>query len=432
MIDFIKKTFISLSIRNYRLFFSGQILSLIGTWIQRTTMSWFVYRLTNSAMILGLVTFLSMIPSVFVSPFVGALADGWNRHRMIIYTQIAFLVQNTILAVLVLTNVINENLTYPILLLALMQGIIEAVDSPTRQALLIDLVGDKKMIPNAIATNSAMFNGARLVGPAVGGLLIILFSEGVCFAINAASYLPIIVSLQFIKVSYPKVPKSPQPILQKIAAGWVYVYHSFPIRFLIANLAIYTLFGYSYSTLIPIFARDILGGNSGTQGLLMSTAGIGALVGAIILASKSSIRGLQIRLIVVGLIASTGLIIFSRSSVLAISMLMMLFIGFGIMMNTATTNTLLQSIVSDDMRTRVLSAYTMSFMSMTPFGGLLAGSLSSRLGAQTALLICASICFLWSLNSLRLVPRFTRDMLKMLVSNSNSAAYRAPKLRLNS
>ena len=339
--------------------------------------------------------------------------------------------QNTILAVLVLTNVINENLTYPILLLALMQGIIEAVDSPTRQALLIDLVGDKKMIPNAIATNSAMFNGARLVGPAVGGLLIVLFSEGVCFAINAASYLPIIISLQFIRVSYPKVPKSSQPIFQKIAAGWIYVYHSFPIRFLIVNLAVYTLFGYSYSTLIPIFARDILGGNSGTQGLLMSTAGIGALVGAVILASKSSIRGLQLRLIVVGLIASAGLIVFSRSNMLALSMLMMLFIGFGIMMNTATTNTLIQSIVSDDMRTRVLSAYTMSFMSMTPFGGLLARSLSSRLGAQTALLICASICFLWSLTSLRLLPRFTRDMLKMLVSNSNSAAYRAPKLRMN-
>ncbi|MDD3578825.1 MAG: MFS transporter [Candidatus Cloacimonetes bacterium] len=431
MFKFLKKTFVSLSIRNYRLFFWGQLLSLIGTWIQRTTMSWFVYRLTNSAMILGLVTFLSMIPSVFISPFVGAMADRWNRHQAIIYTQIAFFVQNTILAILVLSNVISKDFVLPIFILALMQGIIEAVDSPVRQALLIDLVGDKKMLPNAIATNSAMFNGARLIGPAVGGLLIMLFSEGVCFAINAASYLPIIISLQFIRVSYPELRPATQSVIKKIAAGWKYAYQSFPIRFLISNLAVYTLFGYSYSTLIHMFAKDVLGGNSSTQGLLMSTAGIGALAGAIILASKSSIRGLQIRLVMVGLIASAGLIVFSRSSTLFLSMLMMLFIGFGMMMNTATTNTLIQSIVSDEMRSRVLSVYTMSFMSMTPFGGLLAGTLAANLGPQIALLVSASICMIWSFNGLRLLPRFTRDMLKMLVSNSNSAAYRSPRLRYN-
>ncbi|MDD4148345.1 MAG: MFS transporter, partial [Candidatus Cloacimonetes bacterium] len=169
MFSFIKRTFISLSIRNYRIFFSGQVVSLIGTWIQRTTMGWFVYRLTNSALLLGVVTFLSMIPSVFISPFVGAWVDRLNRHKMVIGTQIAFCVQSSLLAILVLTGVINEYVQYPILLLALFQGMIEAVDSPMRQNLLIDLVGDKKLLPNAIATNSAMFNGARLIGPAVGG-----------------------------------------------------------------------------------------------------------------------------------------------------------------------------------------------------------------------------------------------------------------------
>lgn len=430
MISFIRRTFTSLSIRNYRLFFIGQGVSLIGTWIQRTTMGWFVYRITGSAFLLGLVTFLSMIPSVFVSPFVGAWADRWNRHRTIIGTQIAFFVQNAVLASLVLTNVINEHVVYPILILALIQGVIEAVDSPIRQTFLIDLIGDKKLLPNAIATNSAMFNGARLIGPAVGGLLIMLFSEGVCFAINAATYLPIIISLQFIKVRYPALPPRTISTFRKIADGWRYVYHSFPIRFLIANLAIYTLFGYSYSTLIPVFAKDILQGNSGTQGLLMSTAGIGALIGAFILASKSSIKGMQIRLILVGLVASSGLMFFSQSRSTLLSMLMMLFIGFGMMMNTATTNTLIQSMVSDDMRGRVLSAYTMSFMSMSPFGGLLVGSLSSRIGAQNTMFICALICFLWSLNGLRLMPRFSRNMLKMLVKNSNSEVYRAPRLRM--
>jgi MFS family permease len=429
MFGYLRKTFVSLSIRNYRIFFSGQVVSLIGTWIQRTTMGWFVYRLTNSAWLLGVVTFLSMIPSVFISPFVGAWADRVNRHHTVIGTQIAFFVQSSLLATLVLTGVINQNVQYPILILALFQGIIEAVDSPIRQNLLIDLIGDKKLLPNAIATNSAMFNSARLIGPAVGGLLIILFSEGVCFAINAATYLPVIISLFFIKLSYPALKPRTESTLKKIASGWKYAYQSFPIRYLIMNLAIYTLFGYSYSTLMPVFAKDILMGNSGTQGLLMSTAGIGALAGAFVLASRTSIKGMHLRLIGVGLMASSALILFSRSSMLGLSMVMMLFIGFGMMMTNATTNTLLQSIVSDDMRGRVLSTYTMTFQSMSPFGGLLVGSLASKFGPQTALLLCASVCMLWSLNGLRILPRFSNDMLKMLVRNSNSSVYRAPRLR---
>ncbi|MCK9557538.1 MAG: MFS transporter [Candidatus Cloacimonetes bacterium] len=431
MFSFIKRTFISLSIRNYRIFFSGQVVSLIGTWIQRTTMGWFVYRLTNSALLLGVVTFLSMIPSVFISPFVGAWVDRLNRHKMVIGTQIAFCVQSSLLAILVLTGVINEYVQYPILLLALFQGMIEAVDSPMRQNLLIDLVGDKKLLPNAIATNSAMFNGARLIGPAVGGLLIVLFSEGVCFAINAASYIPVIVSLFFIHIEYPKLKPRTESTLRKIAEGWKYAYQSFPIRYLIMNLAIYTLFGFSYSTLLPVFARDILHGNSGTQGLLMSTAGIGALTGAFVLASRSNIKGMQMRLIVVGLVASSALILFSHSTFLYLSMLMMLFIGFGMMNITATTNTLLQTMVSDEMRGRVLSTYTMTFQSMSPFGGLLVGWLTSKYGPQTSMLLCALVCFIWSLNSLRNLPRFSKDMLKMLVANSNSSVYRTPRLRLN-
>ncbi len=429
MFSFIRRTFISLSIRNYRLFFTGQAISLIGTWIQRTTLGWYVYRLTGSAFLLGLVTFLSMIPSLFISPFVGAWADRWNRHKVLIGAQTAFFIQSSVLAILVLTDVINADVTFPILLLATLQGIIVAVDSPIRQTLLIDLIGDKRMLPNAIATNSAMFNGARLIGPALGGFLIVLFSEGICFAINAATYLPVIISLSFVRISYPRMKRKTESTLRQIMDGYRYVFHSYPIRFLIMNLSIYTLFAFSYSTLIPVFAKDVLQGDSGTQGLLMSTAGIGALIGSFILASKSSIKGLQVRLILVGIVASVALIVFSLSSSLILSMIMMLFIGFGLMMNNATTNTLLQSLVSDDMRGRVLSTYTTTFMSMSPFGGLLAGTIASRFNAQIALFISAFICLIWSLNGLRKLPRFSKGMLKMLVLSSNSGIYRKPRLR---
>lgn len=430
MFGFLRRTFVSLSIRNYRLFFMGQGISLVGTWIQRTTMGWFVYRITGSALLLGLVSFLSMIPSVPISPFVGAWADRWNRHHTIIITQTAFFIQNSLLAIMVLGGRINQNVHYPLLIFALLQGIIEAVDAPIRQNLVIDLVGDKSMIPNAIATNSAMFNAARLVGPALGGFLIILFSEGICFALNAISYIPVIFTLCLIRITYPAIKPERDSTLKKILDGWRYVYRNIPIRFLLANLSIYTLFGMSYTTLIPIFAKDILKGNSGTQGLLMSTAGIGALTGSLILASRKSIKGMVERLVYIGCGVSLAMMVFSRSQSLPFSMFMMLFIGFGMMMTMATTNTLIQSIVSDEMRGRVLSAYTMAFMSTSPFGGLLLGALSSKIGAQSTMMISAGICMLWSLGALKYVQRFSRRILRMLVLNDNASIYRAPRMRL--
>lgn len=430
MFGFLRRTFVSLSIRNYRLFFMGQGISLVGTWIQRTTMGWFVYRITGSALLLGLVSFLSMIPSVPISPFVGAWADRWNRHHTIIITQTAFFIQNSLLAIMVLGGRINQNVHYPLLIFALLQGIIEAVDAPIRQNLVIDLVGDKSMIPNAIATNSAMFNAARLVGPALGGFLIILFSEGICFALNAISYIPVIFTLCLIRITYPAIKPERDSTLKKILDGWRYVYRNIPIRFLLANLSIYTLFGMSYTTLIPIFAKDILKGNSGTQGLLMSTAGIGALTGSLILASRKSIKGMVERLVYIGCGVSLAMMVFSRSQSLPFSMFMMLFIGFGMMMTMATTNTLIQSIVSDEMRGRVLSAYTMAFMSTSPFGGLLLGALSSKIGAQSTMMISAGICMLWSLGALKYVQQFSRRILRMLVLNDNASIYRAPRMRL--
>ncbi len=424
----LKTLYSSLTIRNYRLFFMGQGVSLIGTWIQRTTMGWFVYRITGSAFLLGLVSFLSMIPSVFVSPFAGAWADKWNRHHMMIFTQTAFFLQTSALALLVLTGVINSQVQYPLLILSLLQGIIEAVDAPFRQSFVIDLVQKRSLLPNAIATNSAMFNGARLVGPAVGGLLIILFSEGVCFAINAISYLPVIISLFFIRISYPPQMPDSESTIKKVADGFRYAWHKAPIRFLIMNLAVYTIFAMSYTTLLPIFAKDVLKGTSGTQGLLMSTAGIGALIGSVIMASLSHIRSMPKRLVYSCIAFSCTLIVFSFSRLIALSMGLMIVLGFFGMQTMASTNTLIQSVVDDKMRGRVISLYTMSFNSMAPFGSLMMGSLSSKIGAPRTLLITAIIFLLWSLNGLRLIPGFIRGILRMLVHNNNTDIYRVKTL----
>jgi len=428
MIRKLKEIFVSLSIRNYRIFFMGQGVSLIGTWIQRTTMGWYVYRLTHSAFLLGLVSFLSMIPSVFISPFAGAWADRWNRHHTMIITQTAFFIQTSLLSILVLNGFINEHVQYPILILALMQGMIDAVDAPIRQNFVMDLVADRRILPNAIATNSTMFNGARLIGPAVGGFLIIMFSEGICFAMNALSYIFVIVSLLFIKISYPPVQPSIESTGRKIKAGVKYAWENLPIRFLISNLAVYTIFGMSYTTLMPVIAKDVLHGNSGTQGILMSTSGIGALVGSFFMASRKNIKGMPTRLIIVCLAFSIALIMFSLSGMLFLSMILITFLGLSGVMAMTTTNTLIQSTVSQEMRGRVISLYTMAFAGMSPLGSLLMGTLSSRLGAQPALVISAGVFFLWSLNSLRSSPQLLRGVLRMLVVGNNTEAYRVKRI----
>lgn len=419
-----KQMFRALSVRNYRLYFMGQGVSLIGTWIQRTTMGWFVYRLTNSVFILGLVSFLSMFPSIFISPIAGTWADKWNRHRIIIMTQTAFLIQTSLLALGAISGFINADRLWPIIVLSLMQGLIEAIDAPIRQSFVIDLVQIRSMLPNAIAMNSAMFNGARLFGPAIGGFMIVAFGEGICFALNAISYIPVIAMLLMMRVSFNPPKDTGESTFRKIARGWKYAWMNFPIRYLILNIAIYTLFGMSYATLLPVFARDILGGTSKTMGLLMSAAGIGALSGSLFLASRTTIKGLMPRMLIIGCVVSVTLIGLAFSRVLMLSAALMIVVGLGLMMQMASTNTLIQSVVQDKMRGRVLSIYTMAFGSVTPFGSLLTGSLSSRIGVQYTLAICATVCLIWSLYGLSFLPRLTKDMFKMLVRNNNQEIYR--------
>ncbi|HPS38294.1 MAG TPA: MFS transporter [Candidatus Cloacimonadota bacterium] len=420
----LKNMFRALTVRNYRLYFMGQGVSVIGTWIQRTTMGWFVYRLTGSVFMLGLVSFLSMIPSVFISPFAGTWADKWNRHKLIIGTQTAFFIQTSLLATGALTGFINADRLWPIVALSLFQGVIEGIDAPVRQSFLIDLVKIRSMIPNAVAMNSAMFNGARLVGPAVAGFLIVAVGEGFCFAINAISYIAVIVMLIMMNITYTPYVDTGESTFKKIKDGWRYSWGQFPIRFLISNIAIYTLFGMSYTTLLPVFAKDILHGDSRTMGMMMSFAGIGALIGALYLASRTTIENMANRMLLLGILVSVTLIGLSFSTLLPLSLFLMVIIGFGMMMQMSSTNTLIQSVVEDKMRGRVLSLYTMAFGSVTPFGSILTGTLSSRIGVQYTLAICAAVCLIWSLSGLRTLPKMNRSIFRMLIHANNREIYR--------
>lgn len=423
--------FVSLKVRNYRLFFFGQSVSLIGTWVQRTTMSWLVYRLTGSPMLLGVVVFLSMIPSLFISPFAGAWADKWNRHHTLIATQSFFMLQAAFLAVGVLSGFINAERWWPLLALSLMQGVIQAFDSPFRQHFLLDLVNKRSLLPNAIASNSTVFNAARLIGPSIGGILIILVGEGICFAINAASYLAVIIAMLMIRITYPARQQSSQSTAQKILEGWKYAWQSFPIRFLIGNLCIFMLFAMSYAAVIPIFARDVLEGTAGTQGLLLSSAGVGALISSLYMAGRKSIKGLPVVAVSLACVASLALIGFAFSTSVVFSMVMMLIIGLGLTIQMSSTNILIQSVVDEKLRGRVLSVYTMSFHSLTPFGSLLIGFLAKQLGARLALALCAGVCLLWSLNALRLIPNLVNNILRMLVKNKSTDLYRPVPVNIN-
>lgn len=407
----LKDLFQSLSVRNYRIFFTGQSISLIGTWMQRITMGWYVYRLTNSPFLLGLVFFLSQIPSVFISPFAGVWADRLHRLNILKITQITALIQALTLAILVLTNTIQ---IWHIVVLSLLSGVIQAVDAPARQAFVMELIEKKSFLTNAIALNSAMFNGARLIGPSLAGIIISVSNEGVCFLINGLSYIAVIISLFMIKVPL-RVQTEPQySMLKKIREGWSYSFSHLPIRFLISNIAIISMFGMSYAVLMPIFARDILKGTSQTMGFLMSMAGIGALVGAFYLASRKSIDGLSKKMVYALAGFSIALIIFSLSRSFILSMALMLIVGLGMMFQMSTSNTIVQTVVDDDMRGRVMSLHTMAFMSVTPFGSLLVGFMSKHIGAPITLAVCALICLIWALYSVTIQGRLVKEIDKMI------------------
>jgi MFS family permease len=391
--------------RNYRLFFSGQIISLIGTWMTRIATSWLVYRLTGSALLLGLVGFAGQIPSFLLAPVAGVLVDRWNRHRLLVVTQVLAMVQSAALAVLALTGVIN---VWHVLGLSLFQGLINAFDMPARQAFVVEMVEKREDLANAIALNSSMVNAARLLGPSLGGVIIAAVGEGWCFALDAASYLAVIASLLLMRIAgRPRSAAKGARVLPELRAGLAYVTGSPPIRSILLLLALVSLVGMPYTVLMPVFASKILQGGPHTLGFLMAATGVGALLGAVFLAGRRSVLGLGKIIPLMSACFGAGLIGFSLSRSLWLSIPLLLLTGLGFMVQMAASNTLLQTLVDDDKRGRVMSFYTMAFMGTTPFGSLLAGTLADRIGAPRTLLlggagcIAAALWFAWLLPGLR-------------------------------
>ena len=364
--------------RNFRLFFGGQSISLIGTWMTRIATSWLVYRLTGSALLLGTVSFAGQIPTFIFAPFAGVWVDRLNRRHVLVWTQTLSMVQSLALAVLTLSH----HITIPLLLaLSVMQGIINAFDMPGRQSFMVQMVEDRGDLSNAIAINSSMVNMARLVGPSLAGMLIAVTSEGWCFLIDGISYLAVIASLLMMRIHFPTIKRKPTSAFADLKAGWTYVSGFVPIRTILSLFALVSLMGMPYVVLMPIFAAQVLHGGPHTLGFLMGAMGVGALMSALWLAARKSVRGLVRMIPISCAVFGLGLIGFGLSRVFLLSIAMMMVSGMGMMMGMAASNTVIQTIVSEDKRGRVMSYYTMAFMGMAPFGSLLAGTMANGFGA---------------------------------------------------
>lgn len=397
----------ALQYRNYRLFFGGQGISLIGTWMQRIAMSWLVYRLTNSAFLLGVVGFTGQIPIFLLTPFAGVLADKMNRHRVLIVTQTLAMIQALILAFLVFTGTVA---VWHILSLSIFLGLIDAFDMPVRQSFMVEIVQTKDL-GNAIALNSSIVNSAQLLGPSIAGILIASTGEGMCFLLNGISYLFVIVSLLAMKITSRKMETQTTRVLKGVREGFSYVFGFTPIRSVLLLLALISLVGMPYRVLMPVFARDILHGGPDTLGFLMASSGVGALVGSIYLASRKSVLGLEKWIALASSIFGIGLIAFSLSRVFWLSLFLILLSSFGMMVQMASSNTVLQTVVDEDKRGRVMSFYAMAIRGMAPFGSLLAGGLASKIGAPHTLMIGGVSCVLGSLMFAAKLP-LLREMVR--------------------
>lgn len=379
---------------NYRLFFGGQIISLVGTWIGSTAISWLVYRLTGSGLMLGLVGFVSQFPAFFVTPFAGLTVDRWDRRKLLIATQTLSMIQSLCLAFLALTN----RATIPaLLILAALQGLINAFDMPGRQAFVVDVIEDKEDLGNAIALNSSMFNLARLVGPSLGGLLIAAVGEGWCFLADGISYIAVIAALTMIRVRPREKPLRKERAIHQLLEGWRYVFHSKQIRSIIILLALTSLMGAPYLTILPIYAGKVLHGGPHTLGFLMTAAGCGALLGALTLAARHSGKGLDTWIPLGAGIFGGGLLAISFSRNLWTSLALLVVCGFGFMIQMAASNTVIQTVVEDDKRGRVMSLFIMAFLGAAPFGSLIAGSLTEKIGAPATLLMGGVCCLFGAL-----------------------------------
>lgn len=397
----------SLHYRNYRLFFYGQTISLIGTWIQRIAVPWLVYRITGSVFLLGLVGFAGQIPTFLISPFAGVLIDRWNRHKILVITQTLALIQALVLALLFYEKSIS---VWHIAILSVFLGIINAFDMPARQSFVVDMIEKKEDLGNAIALNSSMVNSARLIGPSIAGILISLTGEGMCFLINGISYIFVIAFLLMMKITPREAKPQNRNVMQNMKEGFRYTFGFIPIRYIILLLALVSLMGMPYTVLMPVFAKTILHGGPHTFGFMMGATGIGALIGAFYMASRKNVAGLEKFIPWFAAIFGFGLITFSLSHNFILSLGLLLITGFGMLMQMTSSNTILQTIVDDDKRGRVMSFYTMAFMGTAPFGSLLAGSLASKVGAPNTLLIGGVACIVGGLIFMRKLPEIKKSI----------------------
>jgi MFS family permease len=396
--------------RNFRLFFGGQSISLIGTWMTRVATAWLVYRLTGSALLLGTVSFAGQIPTFIFAPFAGVWVDRLNRRQVLVWTQALSMAQSLALAALTLSGHIT---IHWILVLSVTQGIINAFDMPGRQAFMVQMVEDRLDLGNAIAINSSMVNIARLIGPSLAGMLIAATSEGWCFFVDGVSYLAVIASLLAMRLPAPTGKREITSMWTALQEGWTYVSGFLPIRTILMLFAVVSLMGMPFVVLMPIFAAKVLHGGPHTLGFLMGAMGVGALSSALSLAARKSVRGLIRMIPIAAVVFGLGLIGFGLSRVFWISMVMVLVAGMGMMQGMASSNTIIQTLVSEDKRGRVMSYYTMAFMGMAPFGSLLAGSMASAFGAPITVIVSGSAVLLgaaWFFTRLPAIRRVIRPI----------------------
>ncbi|MBN1690564.1 MAG: MFS transporter [Dehalococcoidia bacterium] len=378
------RVFRALRYRNYRLFFIGQGISLIGTWMQQVAMSWLVYSLTNSAWLLGVVAFSGLISNALLTPFAGVLVDRLDRHRILVVTQALAMLQALTLAAVVLTG---SAAVWNLILLSIALGLINGFDMPTRQSFVLDMVYNREDLGNAIALNSSLFNAARLIGPSIAGVLVALVGEGLCFLINGISFAAVIACLLAMRIAPTPARGGKENFLRGMKDGANYAFGFPPVKYIIILLAFSALVAMPYPVLMPIFAKEVLQGGANTLGFLMASAGVGALAGAVYLASRKNVFGLDKVIVVSSCSFGVGLICFSFSRVTILSMLFMAVTGFGMVVQLAASNTILQTIADDDKRGRVMGFFVMSFMGLAPFGSLLFGGLADVIGAPYTLLI---------------------------------------------
>lgn len=388
--------------RNYRLFFAGQSISLIGTWMQQVAMSWLIYRLTGSAMLLGTVGFASQVPTLFLSLFAGVLADRYDRRYLLIATQTLAMAQAIVLGLVVLTGTVQ---VWHIVALSFILGVVNAFDTPIRQSFVVEMVESKEDLSNAIALNSSMVHAARLIGPSIAAALVATVGEGICFVLNALSYLAVIVAIMAMRTPHTATDRRKHhPLGHQLQEGFSYAYHFKPIRSILLLIALVSFMAMPYTVLVPVFAKDILHGGVHTFGLLMTASGFGALAGALHLAARKSVLGLGRIIVAATVLFALGIIVFALSTSLPLSLAAMVLSGLGAISVIASCNTVLQTILDEDKRGRVMSFFTISFMGVVPFGSFCAGALAGVIGPSSTLLLGGVGCCAGALLFARQLP----------------------------